>query len=833
MTETTAPDPAPDPAPPEAPPEARRQHADLSAEIVEADHRYYVLDSPTISDIEYDTKMRELRALEERYPDLRTPDSPTQTVHGSVSTLFTPVEHLERLLSLDNVFSDEDLGAWADRVARLGGSGPYLCELKIDGLAIDLVYSGGALVRAATRGDGRTGEDVTPNIRTISSIPTRLAGEGYPATLEVRGEVFLPVAAFEKLNESLLDAGKPAFANPRNSAAGSLRQKDPRVTASRPLDAIVHGIGRVEGSPDDNGITGQAAGPAEAGHLEGAPDTQSGWYERLREWGLPVSTLYRVVPDMAGVREYIAHYAEHRHDTPYEIDGVVVKVDNIALQQQLGSTSRAPRWAIAFKYPPEEVTTRLTDIKVNVGRTGRVTPFAVMEPVKVSGSTVDRATLHNADELKRKGVLIGDMVILRKAGDVIPEVLGPVADLRTGDEHAYEFPTECPECHTQLAREEGEVDWRCPNARSCPAQLRERLFYLAGRGAFDIEVLGYEAVSALLECGLVTDEGDLFALTAEQLATCPFFVVKQGTLSANAARLLANLEQARTRPLWRVLVALSIRHVGPTAARALAAEFGSLDAIEAANEDALAAVDGVGPTIAKSLRDWFAVDWHRAIVEKWRAAGVRLADEDCDPTRAAARALAGVSVVITGTLAGFSRDEAAEAVRQAGGKVTSSVSKKTSFVVAGENAGSKHDKAVELGVPILDEDAFRTLLAEGPDAVRPQSLFVPAHRRPAPRMNCMSITRDEVAHLARLARIALSDAELDHLAPQLDQIITAVAQVQEVAAEGIPPTSHATGLTNVFRDDEPQPCLGAAAALDQAPAVEQQRFKVPRILGED
>jgi len=664
-----------------------------------------VLDSPTISDIDYDTKMRELRALEEQYPDLRTPDSPTQTVHGSISTLFTPVEHLERLLSLDNVFTDEDLGSWADRATRLGGAapmGPYLCELKIDGLAIDLVYSGGALVKAATRGDGRTGEDVTPNIRTIASIPARLTGSGYPATLEVRGEVFLPVEAFGKLNESLLDAGKPAFANPRNSAAGSLRQKDPRVTASRPLDAIIHGIGRVEGYPD----------PA-------APDTQSGWYERLREWGLPVSRLYQVVQDMAGVREYIAYYAEHRHDPPYEIDGVVVKIDQIALQRQLGSTSRAPRWAIAYKYPPEEVTTRLLDIRVNVGRTGRVTPFAVMEPVKVSGSTVDRATLHNADELKRKGVLIGDMVILRKAGDVIPEVLGPVADLRTGTEREFEFPVACPSCGTPLAREDDEVDWRCPNTRSCPAQLRERLFHVAGRGGFDIEVLGFEAVSALLDCGLVADEGDLFALTAEQLVTCPFFVVKQGTLSANATRLLANLEQARTRPLWRILVALSIRHVGPTAARALAAEFGSLEAIEAANVDALAAVDGVGPTIAASVRDWFAVDWHRAIVGKWRDAGVQLEDAGFDPTRAAARVLAGVSVVITGSLADFSREEAAEAVRQAGGKVTSSVSKKTDFVVAGENAGSKYDKAVELGVTILDEPAFRVLLDQGPGAVRP------------------------------------------------------------------------------------------------------------------
>ncbi|MGH8922875.1 MAG: NAD-dependent DNA ligase LigA, partial [Actinomycetes bacterium] len=477
-------------------------------------------------------------------------------------------------------------------------------------------------------------------------------------------------------------------------------------------------IGRVEGSAAEAGITGEATGPGGEGHLEGAPDTQSGWYERLRGWGLPVSNQYKVVPDMDGVRKYIAYYAEHRHDPPYEIDGVVVKVDQVALQRQLGSTSRAPRWAIAYKYPPEEVTTRLLDIKVNVGRTGRVTPFAVMEPVKVSGSTVDRATLHNADEIKRKGVLIGDMVILRKAGDVIPEVLGPVADLRDGSEREFEFPTACPACGTTLAREEDEVDWRCPNTQFCQAQLRERLFHLAGRGAFDIEVLGYEAVSALLDCGLVADEGDVFALTAERLATCPFFVVKLGPLSANATRLLANLAEARTRPLWRILVALSIRHVGPTAARALAEEFGSVDAIEAASVDALAAVDGVGPTIAASLRDWFTVDWRRAIIGKWRDAGVRLEDPDFDPSRAATRLLAGVSVVITGTLEGFSRDEAGEAVRQAGGKVTSSVSKKTDFVVAGENAGSKYDKAAELGVPILDEAAFRVLLTHGPDVLR-------------------------------------------------------------------------------------------------------------------
>ncbi|MGH3204396.1 MAG: NAD-dependent DNA ligase LigA, partial [Streptosporangiaceae bacterium] len=600
----------------------------------------------------------------------------------------------------------------------------YLCELKIDGLAVNLLYEQGRLTRALTRGDGRTGEDITLNMRTLEEVPEELTGTPefpVPTLIEVRGEVYFRLEDFQALNALMVEAGKPVYANPRNTAAGSLRQKDPRITASRALDAIVHGIGRVEGYADDAGnrpgISGAAKGPGEEGHLEGAPDTQSGWYERLRGWGLPVSHLYKVVPDLAGVRDYIQHYAEHRHDPPYEIDGVVVKIDQIALQRLLGSTSRAPRWAIAFKYPPEEVTTRLLDIQVNVGRTGRVTTFAVMEPVKVSGSTVDRATLHNADEVKRKGVLIGDMVILRKAGDVIPEVLGPVADLRTGGEREFNFPTKCPACQTKLAREEGEVDWRCPNTRACPAQLRERLFHLAGRGAFDIEVLGYEAVSALLDCGLVADEGDLFALTGERLETCPFFMVKQGTLSANATRLLVNLDQARTRPLWRILVALSIRHVGPTAARALAAEFGSLDAIEAASTDALAAVDGVGPTIAASLRDWFTEDWHRAIVAKWRAAGVQLKDEHFDPSRAAARLLAGVSVVITGTLSELSRDEAGEAVRQAGGKVTSSVSKKTSFVVAGENAGSKYDKAVELGVPILDEAAFRVLLDQGPDAV--------------------------------------------------------------------------------------------------------------------
>jgi DNA ligase (NAD+) len=696
--------------------EARQRHAELSERLLDAQYRYHVLDSPTIGDGEYDAGIRELNDIEDQYPELRTPDSATQRVGGLISTLFTPVTHLERLLSLDNVFSHEEFSAWVDRAAKLSGTGPYLCELKIDGLAIDLVYERGRLTRAATRGDGRTGEDVTLNVKTITSIPDRLVGDDVPELLEVRGEVFLPEAAFSRLNESLQEAGKPAFANPRNAAAGSLRQKDPRVTASRALDAIVHGIGRIEGSGE---IAGATAGPAAEGHLEGAPDTQSGWYAQLKDWGLPVSDRFKVVPGHAEVLAYIDYYADpgHRHETAYEIDGVVVKIDPIEVQRAMGATSRAPRWAIAYKYPPEEVTTKLLDIRVGVGRTGRVTPFAVMAPVKVSGSTVDRATLHNEDEVKRKGVLIGDTVVLRKAGEVIPEVVGPVVDLRTGDEREFPFPRQCPECGTPLGRDEGEVDWRCPNTRACPAQLRERLFYLASRSALDIEALGYEAVVALLGDGLVTDEGDLFDLTDEKLAASPFFVNKAGGLKLVAHALLANLDEAKARPLWRILVALSIRHVGPTAARALAEAFGSLDAIATASPEALAIVDGVGPTIAASAVEWFTVDWHRAIVEKWRAAGVQLETPGFDPSAAASRLLAGVTVVITGTLPNLTRDEAAEAVRAAGGKVTASVSKKTRFVVAGENAGSKYDKAVELGITILDEPAFKRLLEDGPDAV--------------------------------------------------------------------------------------------------------------------
>ena len=680
------------------PPALAQRHAEISQELADHAYRYYVLDSPTVADAEYDALMREITAIEEAQPQLRTPDSPTQKVAGSYSTLFTPVTHLERLLSLDNVFSSSELTAWAMRAERdAGGTIDYLCELKVDGLAVDLVYEEGVLRRGATRGDGYTGEDITPNIRTVAGIPHKLKTDGdvpVPALLEVRGEVYFPVAGFADLNAALVEAGKAPFANPRNTAAGSLRQKDPRVSASRPLRMVVHGIGAVQGY---------------------APTRQSEAYAAMAGWGLPTSDLVRVLPTLAEVDDFIAHYGEHRHDVEHEIDGVVVKVDEIALQRRLGTTSKAPRWAIAYKYPPEEVTTKLLAIEVNVGRTGRITPFGVMTPVVVSGSTVERATLHNEDEIKRKGVLVGDTVVLRKAGDVIPEIVGPVADLRDGTERAFVFPTVCPACETPLSRPEGEADTRCPNQRSCPAQLRERLFHLAGRGAFDIEVLGYEAAAALLESGLIADEGDLFGLDADRLAAVPFFTKQDGELKANAQKLIGNLAEARSRPLWRVLVALSIRHVGPTAAQALAREFGSIDAIRQAAAADLASADGVGMTIAESIGEWFDVDWHADIVRKWAEAGVRMAEERTDE---GPRLLTGVTVVVTGSLTTWSRDSATAAIQEAGGKVVGSVSKKTDFVVVGDNPGSKYDKAVSLGVPVLDEAGFRVLLDDGSDAAR-------------------------------------------------------------------------------------------------------------------
>ncbi|MGH3717806.1 MAG: NAD-dependent DNA ligase LigA [Pseudonocardiaceae bacterium] len=683
----------------EPPAEIRAEYGELAETVRGHQFRYYVLDAPTVSDAEFDRQFGRLRELEQRWPALLTPDSPTQLVGGGFSTEFTTHDHLERMLSLDNAFDTEALRAWADRLAReVGDEVHYLAELKIDGLAVNLLYENGRLVRALTRGDGRTGEDVTLNVRTLRDIPDRLRlSEEYPVPelLEVRGEVFFRLTDFAELNAALVEAGKPPFANPRNSAAGSLRQKDPRVTASRPLRMLCHGLGRRRGFE---------------------PDLQSRSYQALAAWGLPVSEHTRLLSTIDELIEHIAYWGEHRHDVAHEIDGVVVKVDEVSAQRRLGSTSRAPRWAIAVKYPPEEATTKLLDIRVNVGRTGRVTPFAVLEPVTVAGSTVSLATLHNADEVRRKGVLIGDTVTIRKAGDVIPEVLGPVVDLRGGGEREFVMPTRCPECDTPLRRErESDVDIRCPNARSCPAQLRERIFHLAGRGAFDIEMLGYEAAVALLVAGVVRDEGDLFFLDERKLLAVDLFRTKAGELSANGRKLLANLDSAKQRPLWRVLVALSIRHVGPTAAQALAREFRALRAIEAADEQALAAVDGVGPTIAAAVLEWFEVDWHREVVAKWRAAGVRLTE----PVNASvARHLEGLSIVVTGSLEGFSRDEAAEAIAERGGRAAGSVSRKTAFVVVGQAPGSKYDKALALKVPVLDENGFRILLTAGPDAAR-------------------------------------------------------------------------------------------------------------------
>ena len=679
----------------------RARHAELSAQITEHRSRYYLRDAPVVSDAEFDALMREITELEERVPGLRTPDSPTQQVGGAPSTTFSPVTHLVPLMSLDNVFSLEDLDKWLARAESLAGedvaASGFLCELKIDGLALDLVYTDGRLVSAATRGDGAVGEDVTANVRTIDAIPTQLAGTDIPSVLEVRGEVFMRTEDFATLNAGLVEAGKAPFANPRNSAAGSLRQKDPRVTASRRLHFLVHGIGEFTGP---------------------ALDRQSHGYELLNGWGLPTSDHYRICHSTSEVKDYIAHYGEHRHAVEHEIDGVVIKVDDRVLQHRLGNTSRAPRWAIAFKYPPEEVTTKLLDIRVNVGRTGRVTPYAVMTPVLVAGSTVEMATLHNASEVRRKGVLIGDTVVLRKAGDVIPEILGPVADLRDGTEREFVMPTHCPACGVELRPEkEGDADIRCPNQRSCPSQLRERLFHLASRQALDIEVLGWQSADALLSAGLLTDEGDLFDLTEQKLVDAGVFTTKAGTLSANGRKLLDNLEQAKTKPFTKFLVALSIRHVGKGVAPDVAGAFGNIDALQAASVDELSAVPGIGPTLAAAISEWFAVDWHRAIVDKWRAAGCRLAAEPAQDA-GVPQNLSGLTLVVTGSLPGFTRDGATAAIESRGGKAAGSVSSRTDFLVAGEGAGSKYDKAVALGVPILDAAGFELLLGDGPDAVR-------------------------------------------------------------------------------------------------------------------
>ena len=667
---------------------AAKRVAELVDEINKHRRAYYSNDTVLVSDAEYDALMRELELLEAEHPDLITGDSPTQSVGGEATTTFSPVQHLDRMWSLDNVFSREEMAAW---IAKSGG-GPFLCELKIDGLAINLRYENGKLVSAATRGDGVVGEDVTANVLTIKSIPRELSGKGHPAVVEVRGEIFFAVADFAALNAGLIAEGKAPFANPRNSASGSLRQKDSKVTASRPLRMLVHGIGAWQDAPVKN---------------------QSEIYELLESWGLPTSERYRVVYTADEVQAYIDEFEAHRHDLEHEIDGVVVKIDALAEQQEQGYTSRAPRWAIAFKYPPEQVHTKLLDIRVSVGRTGRATPYAVVEPVKVAGSVVEFATLHNQDVVKAKGILIGDTIVLRKAGDVIPEILGPVVEKRDGSERAFVMPKNCPECKAPLHQEaDGDIDLRCSNSKSCPAQLRERIAYIGSRGVLDIEALGEVAADALTRTNdsqaILTSEAAIFSLTLVQL-TDDLFKKKDGTSSETALKLLRNLEDAKTRPLWRILTALGIRHVGPVAARSLSNHFGSLDAIFSATTEELSQVEGVGATLAASIKDWISVDWHVEIIESWRAAGVLLHIEGhAGPGAAIAEGgkFSGLTIVATGSLKQFTRESIEEAIISNGGKAAGSVSKKTSFVVAGENAGSKLAKAEELGVEVIDEDEF-------------------------------------------------------------------------------------------------------------------------------
>jgi DNA ligase (NAD+) len=670
--------------------QARHRITELINEIRDHQFKYYVLDQPSISDAQFDELLKQLGALEDKNPELRQADSPTLHIGGGFSTQFEQRDHIEKMMSLDNAFDLDELIAWFDRVEKEVPDPTYLCEVKVDGLAINLTYENGQLVRGLTRGNGVTGEDVTLNVKTIKNLPHVLVGERTPSLIEIRGEVFFPIAAFNELNESLEESGKSLFANPRNGAAGSLRQKDPRISASRPLSVVVHGVGAREGINFDS---------------------QSQAYEVLKNLGLPTSDRFSVVSTRKEVEKFIEHYSKHRHDVEHEIDGVVIKVDSLADQEKIGYTSRAPKWAIAFKYPPEEVTTKLLDIKVSVGRTGRVTPFAFMEPVKVAGSTITHATLHNSEEILRKGVLIGDVVVIRKAGDVIPEVLGPVIDRRTGKEKAFVMPTHCPECSTPLrAMTEGDVDIRCPNIQNCPAQLRERIYYIGSRAALNIDVLGYEAATALLDAKIIKDESDLFDLTHEKLMRSDFFTKKDGTPGANIDKLLAALESAKKLPLWRTLVALSIRHVGPTAAQALASSLGSMDKISKASAGELAEIDGVGSTIAESIVEWFSIDWHRAIISKWGTAGVAMVDA---PVKKLPQTLAGLTFVVTGGLNDFTRDGIAQTIADHGGKASSSVSKKTDYVLVGADPGSKLAKAQELGVAIIDEDQFKALLAKG------------------------------------------------------------------------------------------------------------------------
>ena len=689
---------------------------DRVAELVDAinEHRsaYYQLNISLISDADYDKLMRELEGLESKHPELITGDSPTQTVGGEASQTFAPVEHLERMMSLDNVFTSDELDSWLEKT----GGGPFLCELKIDGLAINLRYEKGKLVSAATRGDGAVGEDVTRNVMTVKGIPHTLSGKNHPDVVEIRGEVFYSLADFAKLNQSLIDAGKAPFANPRNSASGSLRQKDSSVTASRPLQMIVHGIGA---------------------WLDKSVVSQSELYAHLKSWGLPTSGRYQVLDNPSQVNKYIADFEAKRHTLEHEIDGVVVKVDELSRQQSLGFTSRAPRWAIAYKYPPEQVNTKLLDIKVSIGRTGRATPYAVLAPIRVAGSEVEFATLHNQEVVAAKGILIGDTVVLRKAGDVIPEILGPVVALRDGSESKFAMPKNCPDCGSKLApAQDGDVDLRCPNAKSCPAQLRERIAYIGSRSALDIEALGFVTAVALTQpfepkVPPVKSEADLFTLKLEDLLpiksqvvdadtgvakldsdgkqkVVEYFRKKDGSPATVATKLLEELEKAKSQPAWRVLVSLSIRHVGPVAARSLMNSLGSIDKVFSASEQELARVDGVGAVVAATIKEWISIDWHKDIVQAWKKAGVNFTQ---DILASDSGLFQGMSIVVTGTLLELTREQAEEAIISRGGKPASSVSKNTAFVVAGTAAGSKLAKAELLGIEVIDEAEFAKRLA--------------------------------------------------------------------------------------------------------------------------
>jgi DNA ligase (NAD+) len=658
---------------------------ELRQQLNRHSYLYHVLDQPEISDAEYDELMRELESLEDRFPELVTPDSPTQRVGAAPDELFKPVEHRARMLSLDNAFSLDELRAWAARVDKGLGGAPvdFACELKIDGVACALTYRDGALIRAATRGDGVTGEDITANVRTVRSVPPKLLMDPPPAEIEVRGEVYLPVKAFERLNEELTRAGQRPFANPRNAAAGSLRQKEPRVTASRPLSMWVHSFGAAEGISFGS-------------HLEFLR-----WAESA---GLPAAPTTTHARDLDAVEAFVYEWEARRHDVNWEIDGAVIKVNSLRLQRRLGATSKAPRWAIAYKFPPEERTTLLRSIDVHTGRTGKVTPFAVLEPVFVGGVTVTYATLHNEDEVLRKDVREGDMVVVRRAGDVIPEIVGPIPSKRPKGSRPWSMPPKCPSCGTPLVRNEGEADHRCPNRRGCPDQAVEWLFHFAGRGAMDIEGLGYMTVLALLDKRFIADPGDIYSLSEGQLRQL------DGFADRSIQNLLAAIEGSKDRPVWRLLVGLNIRHVGSHVAQVLSGAFGSIDALASAALEQIDDVHEIGPEIAASVRGWFDDPDNKKLIRKLRSAGVRMADEIV-----AAREpgpLEGKTVVLTGSLERLSRDEATAAAERAGARVTSSVSRKTDFVVAGENPGTKYDKALQLGIAILDEDEFLARLRE-------------------------------------------------------------------------------------------------------------------------